>query len=1032
MKIKHRLIKNNDFKFRKIGKILIYLLIPILVILLVLIIYFLINRDEISRNILLRVNEMQKGEVKFEEIAIAPFAHFPDISLSLNNVSYFENKTIPGSETDDPICKLENIYISFNIIDLISGDINVSKVTFNSGYFSVITYRDSSVNLINARSSPQVPDSGQIIESEMDESSKTENDFEKFLAIDDLTITNVAMLFENRVQEKKSSIQINDLEMSFGHIARLSEVSLESDLILEYYQLREDTILTDKPIEMMIDFSYNSVDKLLDIKSSQLFFEGARFEITGMIGVSDDGDMDLKVNVVGEDFSILNLVLREHAIEHNRENLLMGNLDFEGLIKGKTFDQIPFIEFSFGVKNVTLHIPKLGKSINNLNFDAFVTTGKEKDLSEAYLKITNFSAQLPDGNTRGELTLHNINKPHINLDWYLKTDISGFNDMFKIDAIDSLGGIILINTDINGEIDLDQGRIVGGKSNTLLDFKDVSIRIPSLISLDKINGRIEKKKNDLNFIDLQVRSKNTDLNLNGKIYNFLNVFFKIDSDIKADINLVSDTFDLPEVFSFEPGVGRSFNHKIRKLDLNVIARSTTTKLKQFNDFPAIDFEFELLNASFDDFPDIKVVDTGIKIFEDTAGFNIKFDHMNIFTADGKMEFNGAYNGSGWKPYSLIGNSEVEDIYILDLLNQFELELDSNSVFNSIINGSFDAKLEFPKDSIVFKTLRMANADLEIFNLSGHDTILSKSLMINLNDVYYDLDIDSNPMASLTADGLIGGERIYTSKFDVDSINLNFSVRNGLYKINTNAKSFFGADGYGTFICRPWGEKLFYRLKYSVNKFAIEDLLATLLDKPVLEGNMSFSADLAMSGDDWDNLSKELNGNIRSEGNDLVFYGLDIDKVLENVERSQNFTLLDAGAVLLTGPVGLAVTKGSDLAILIASNPGEMTPIPKIVSNWDIQNGKIMMNDVAFRTSKNRIAAQGYVNLSKDTIDVTFAILNKDGSSKLSQNIFGSFKDPQRGEIEVLQSLLSPVTNLFNSMLGVQSDTFYTGSINHPE
>ena len=164
----------------------------------------------------------------------------------------------------------------------------------------------------------------------------------------------------------------------------------------------------------------------------------------------------------------------------------------------------------------------------------------------------------------------------------------------------------------------------------------------------------------------------------------------------------------------------------------------------------------------------------------------------------------------------------------------------------------------------------------------------------------------------------------------------------------------------------------------------------------------------------------------------MLYGLDVDKVLKRIKRSQNFTLIDVGAVLLAGPVGLAVTKGSDLAVLIASNPGEVSNITKLVSNWDIQNGKLIMNDVAFATNKNRIAANGFVDIVEEKLDITIAVLNTDGSSKISQNVQGSIENPQFGEIKVLQSILAPVTNLFNSMLRIQSEIFYDGSVKHPK
>ena len=179
----------------------------------------------------------------------------------------------------------------------------------------------------------------------------------------------------------------------------------------------------------------------------------------------------------------------------------------------------------------------------------------------------------------------------------------------------------------------------------------------------------------------------------------------------------------------------------------------------------------------------------------------------------------------------------------------------------------------------------------------------------------------------------------------------------LYKIVLESGSLFGKKGSGALTCRPWDPEPSYHFKYSVYDFAIEDFLIRFMENPVFKGKTSFTIDVKMVGEDWQNIAKKVKCTISGEGRDLIFYGLDLDNVLKKLERSQNFTLVDVGAVLLTGPVGLAVTKGSDLAVLIATNPGDSSEIPRLVSNWNIEDGKIYLDDVAFRTTqKNRIAA----------------------------------------------------------------------------
>lgn len=811
----------------------------------------------------------------------------------------------------------------------------------------------------------------------------------------------------------------------------MNYISLASDLTLNYYKLKNRTILKNNSLHIATDLIYNANKNLISVDSCNMGFDGTIFDIAGSFNI-DDGDINLQINGSDKNFSILALFMKDDFIRENRKNLIKGSYFFDGIVKGKTYNEVPYIELSFGVKDVNLNMERLGKSINNLNFNAYLTTGSKKDFSEAYIKLENFNADLPGGSTSGSFLVEDLTIPKIKFNWHLKTDITGFDNILKINAFNDLGGILTIDSDIDGIVSFDKGKIIGEKNNVKISFEDVSVTIPDAISFDKINGTIKRENKNFKIDNLRASIWGTDVLLNGQFNKMFSLLFNIESDITADINLISKKFDLPEVFSFNPSIGRSFNHILKNLNLKVAAKSTTSSLLNFDSFPAIDFNIKSMNAEFDDFPDLKLVNSNLSIYDDTTGFNIKFNPLNAYGANGYVVLNGAYNGSAWKPYSLISDVKADNIDLLDLLNQFEMELDSASFFNSIINGSFNFKLEFPKDSLIFKTLRMADADLLIYDLAGNDTVITKSYTIDFKDIYYNLDVDSNPMSTLTTSGFYEAGRFRTNSFDVKDMRHEVSVTKGLYEIIPRSRSFFGADGNGIFIARPWGKPSSYQFKYSVEKFNIQDLLGSFLEDSLLTGEMSLDLDLKMIGDNWDSLKNKLNGTINLEGNDLLLYGLDTDELLKKAERSQNFTLLDVGAVLLTGPVGLAVTKGADVAVLVVTSSGEVTQIRKFISNWEIKNGVIKMKDVAFSTNKNRVAAEGSLNLADQTMNITFGVLNKDGSLKLSQDISGRFEEPKMGKINVISTVLSPVTNLWNSVFQIEGEVFYDGLVKHPE
>jgi AsmA protein len=210
------------------------------------------------------------------------------------------------------------------------------------------------------------------------------------------------------------------------------------------------------------------------------------------------------------------------------------------------------------------------------------------------------------------------------------------------------------------------------------------------------------------------------------------------------------------------------------------------------------------------------------------------------------------------------------------------------------------------------------------------------------------------------------------------------------------------------------------------------MLETFLLDTMVTGPLSLLMDVNSSGTDWNTIVKNMKGSINLRGKDLMFYGMDADKVIEKFQRSQNFNLVDLGAVMLAGPVGIAVTKGSDYASILISNPGEFSQITNMVSNWKIDNGVVTIQDAAFTTHKNRIASKGSINFLQDSLNLTIALLNKNGCSVFSQNIYGNLDSPTLGKVKVVGTILAPVTNLVDDVLGNDCDVFYSGLVKHPE
>ncbi|HEU4333320.1 MAG TPA: AsmA family protein, partial [Candidatus Eisenbacteria bacterium] len=198
---------------------------------------------------------------------------------------------------------------------------------------------------------------------------------------------------------------------------------------------------------------------------------------------------------------------------------------------------------------------------------------------------------------------------------------------------------------------------------------------------------------------------------------------------------------------------------------------------------------------------------------------------------------------------------------------------------------------------------------------------------------------------------------------------------------------------------------------------------------------SFSMDLSMRGERWDRMVESAAGELSLRGRDLKLLSHDLDGAISRFEASQNFNFVDVGAVFLTGPLGLAVTKGYSFASLFQGTGGT-TNLGTVVSDWTVARGVVRAKDVAMTTAENRLAVQGGLDfVGRRFDDLTLAVVDEEGCSKLRQTIRGSFEKPDVDKPHVLTSLAGPLVSALKKATDLlptgPCDVFYSGSVKHP-
>jgi AsmA protein len=193
--------------------------------------------------------------------------------------------------------------------------------------------------------------------------------------------------------------------------------------------------------------------------------------------------------------------------------------------------------------------------------------------------------------------------------------------------------------------------------------------------------------------------------------------------------------------------------------------------------------------------------------------------------------------------------------------------------------------------------------------------------------------------------------------------------------------------------------------------------------------MDFSTNLTLQGKTLAEAKQTMTGTILLSGENLAINGTDLDEQFARFESSQNFNLVDAGAFLFAGPLGLVVTKGYNFANIFL-DAGTSSEIRAVISDWTVEAGVAQAKDVAMTTNENRIALKGGLDFyNKQFNDVTIALLDDAGCAIVKQEIHGSFQAPEIARPSVLRSLAGPIITLLQKLVPADDcEVFYSGSL----
>lgn len=361
-----------------------------------------------------------------------------------------------------------------------------------------------------------------------------------------------------------------------------------------------------------------------------------------------------------------------------------------------------------------------------------------------------------------------------------------------------------------------------------------------------------------------------------------------------------------------------------------------------------------------------------------------------------------------------------------------IERDRQGVFNfqSPQSGSGESP------AMRIASITLSDGAMNYADESTGTRVAASGCRLALRDVRLASGTSAELIRYLTTSGQLSCAKVHSANFAATDLSTTVKAKNGVVDASPIAMTAYAGHGSGSFHADYSGEKPDYRLRCDVPGLNVDEFLQSVGSKRTVKGTLDFSTRLTMHGGRPGEMKRSMDGVIALKGHDLTIEGTDLDKTLAQYRSSQHFDLLDAGAFLFAGPVGVAVTKGYDFANVMQGSPGN-TRVRRLVADWHVDNGKITARDVALATDKNRLAVAGSLDLANDRFDdLNIALVNQRGCAMVRQHVHGSFAHPIVDKPDVVESLAGPVVKLLKKARNLlphdKCPVFYAGSVAAPQ
>lgn len=595
---------------------------------------FYLGRGWIINRAVSYINESQPGELQMEQMNLIPFMNFPDVSLQLKALSYYEREAHPDSLIQEPVLSLAEVYVTLDVMDLIRREIQVSEIRLGKGFLKVEVYADSLTNIEKALGI-------QL----RDYPTKSKTSSEKQLArinLDRIELFDILFILNDQTGDNHVNLRINELKSSLSYLPDKIEASLQLNIDIDSVKYLTYSDKTGRNVTFHSEVSLDPLEKIIAVAPSTLELSGLELETWGVYDFFEKPRVDFEFRASNEGLELLNYIFRGVLDLNEIEQIGSGSMTLSGNIRGSFEDSLPVINVNGNADQIGFRIKSIQKDVTAISFDLLASNGNKLDFSEGFVKVDGFTATFPEGTVNVNLRATNMLSPQLNIEMEGALDLLGMENMIDSELLSELEGDVSFNGHMEGVFDREKKQFLNSGGSLQANLQDVGFTLHSDSlredSVKNLNGQIFLKDSILGTNKLTVDYNGNPLELGLVTENLLLYMLGVNVDVKAELYASAEALKVTTLLK-DTAMVELLGEELHGLHFRVGAMIRHQELDAyFNEgsVPHVELSLDSFGIELPVYADISNLNAAISFGEDS----IVIPYINGVVGNSEFEFSG--------------------------------------------------------------------------------------------------------------------------------------------------------------------------------------------------------------------------------------------------------------------------------------------------------------------------------------------------------------------------------------------------------